>query len=35
VVCGGHAARTAFWLTSSLSAGAVVEVFLFQIVGRA
>ena len=34
VVCGDPA-RTALWLTSSLSAGAVVEVFLFQIVGRA
>ena len=35
VVCGGDPARTAVWLTSSLSAGAVIEVFLFQIVGRA
>ena len=34
VVCGDPA-RTALWLTSSLSAGAVVEIFLFQIVGRA
>ena len=33
-VCGGDPARTAKWLTSSLSAGAVIEVFLFQIVGR-
>ena len=33
--CGGDAARTAVWLTSSLSAGAVFEVFFFQLVGRA
>ncbi len=35
VACAGDPARTALWLTSSLSAGAVIEVFLFQIVGRA
>jgi MFS family permease len=35
LACGGDPTRTAIWLTSSLSAGALLEVFCFQLVGRA